>query len=498
MWEVDVEMGKPESSWPSAVTLVLAAGNARQRRWTGATAIEIARRIGEGKKVILADVGARTRLGFAKSLGVQVSEGIVDVLFRGASFSSVARRPEAESFFFLTVGSAPPPLPVLYHHPRWQKIAARLAAADAHLLACVAAEDWLEAGPIPGFEACVVLNALGDEVELPSGARRLAEFLAPPEIREEVAPPELETVEPAPSPPWKEYSKTGGPAGVEPGAQLTASAAALARIRGRSSFVRHAGGLAGMKEFLLPRLGILYPASVRRILSSPRARSVVPAVGLVVAVSFVVALWSVLRNGEAPGDGRVGLEAAAGTPAASAGAPEPGRAMGARPRETSLPYSVAIASYSSFDDALVRQGELAQAGLPVYVAPTPVRGVVYYRVLVGMLPERAQAETLMAELVSAGVKDTLRSWDVRPVRLAFGFGVFPGEPEARAVVASLLDQGVPAYVVPAAAAAGDESLAYRVYAGGFESPEDSGPLATLIRRAGLDSDLVERVGWVPQ
>ena len=46
------------------------------------------------------------------------------------------------------------------------------------------------------------------------------------------------------------------------------------------------------------------------------------------------------------------------------------------PEEISLSYSVVIASFSSFDDALTRQREWATTGTAFYVAPTVVRGVV--------------------------------------------------------------------------------------------------------------------------
>ena len=123
-------MGNPEAKWPHAVTIVLAAESPQQRRWATETAIELVRKLAVDRKVVLADVRGQIPSSIAERLGVEEGEGIVDVLFRGASFSGVSKRPPSESFYFVTAGSAPPPLNVFYHHPRWQKIASRRSLPD--------------------------------------------------------------------------------------------------------------------------------------------------------------------------------------------------------------------------------------------------------------------------------------------------------------------------------------------------------------------------------
>jgi cell division septation protein DedD len=161
---------------------------------------------------------------------------------------------------------------------------------------------------------------------------------------------------------------------------------------------------------------------------------------------------------------------------------------------TRLPYSVAIASYSSFEDALARQKKLTRNDLPVYVAPTPVRGVVYYRVFAGLVAERSEAEALMARLVRDGVKDTVSSWDVRQAQYAFSFGSFASVREAKEQVEALLNQGIQAYTVPVQAGAGAGEVVYHVYAGGYETREAAEPLREQIEAAGLSAELIERVG----
>jgi septal ring-binding cell division protein DamX len=493
-------------SWPHAATLVLAADNPRQRRWAVNTAIEIVRRLAKQRpKVVLADLQTKRPSALAAALGVADGPGISDVLFRDAAFSKVAGRPDGEAFFFLNLGESPPPLQVLFRHPRWAKIAARLRETDAHLLPCVSASDWLEAGPIPGFEACIVLNAAALEVELPGEARRLAEFLAPPEIREEetdaVELPWYASAEPETQPMQGPARSVGDPAD-----QAVPPEPPPAKPKPVTPPPPPPPPVA-VPEPLTPPLA---PAPIFR---RSRRRRIAPFAVAAAAAALVFALWQTVGSRQIP-EGPADLEAAAetastggqATPAAetvepaevaetgSEEGPEEPAAGGTRLREVGLPYSVAIAAYSSLDDAVSRQREWTRADLPFYVAPTVVRGVVYYRVFAGMLPARESAEELMARLVRDGIKDTSRGWDVRQAGLAFNFGTYASSQEARAVLETLFGHGVPAYMVPAAGGAGADSIAYRVYAGGYERPEDAGPLREDIEQAGFDVELVERVG----
>jgi cell division septation protein DedD len=492
MGEVFEAMGPTDTTWPDAVTIVLAAEGPRQRRWALATTIQIARKLATERRVVLADVQVRWPAALADALEVEAGRGIVDVLFRGASFSDVASRPGVEQFFFLPVGSAPPPLQVLYHHPRWRKIAARLTEAKAHLLPCVDSRDWLDAGPIPGFEACIVLNAGGSEIELPSGARKLAELLAPPEIREETPGP-LEDAATAPEPEPETEIEAAGAEDVlseaPPGASTT-EAESVAQEPAAQAADRPAEPQQPVSRVLIE------PA---RRTPRPHRRIGVAAAALVAAAVLVFIVWRAMGSGQPAAEGEP-AEAAADTVTLAQPEVEPGESQPTpRPREVSLPYSVVIASYSSFDDAREAQERWLRADRPVYVAPTPVRGVIWNRVYAGVLAEREAAEELMAQLVREGIKDTLRAWDVRPTRYAFAFGTHANLGAPEAVVETLLVKGIPAYLVQVPSAGPEGGLAYHVYAGGYESPESASPLRELIERAGLeDVELVERVGMVPQ
>ncbi len=535
MGNVEKSALSTDTPWPHAATLVLAAETPRQRNWAVATAIEIIRKLAaERPKVVLADLQTRKPSALAAALGVEEGPGIVDVLFRGASFSASAHRPDREAFFYLSIGTKPPPGQVLYQHPRWKKIAARLSETDAHLLPCVSAGDWLDAGPIPGFEASIVLNAAGLEIELPAGARRLAEFLAPPEIRN-AGDSEVELPAYASPPPEPEIEAPLGPeARVEPEAQseldtqpmlsrppspdpqpeLAPEPEPAAQTDDVEAItpppVRAAGPLttpvpesreepAESPAFAPPPAEAPFRRSPSRSGFRLGRRGIVSGVAVAAAAVLVVALWKTVGGRQIPEES-MPLEAAAAETesvreAETATPPPPPEP---RRQEVPLPYSVAIASFSSFDDAVARQREWTRADIPFYVAPTVVRGVVYYRVFAGMLAERTEAEQLMAQLVQDGVKDTERDWDVRPAGLAFKFGTYPTTRDAREVLETLLGRGVPAYIVPAHGTAEADGFAYHVYAGGYENAGDARPLQEHIERVGLDVELVERVGLVQQ
>jgi cell division septation protein DedD len=482
--------------------LVLAAEEPQQFDWALTAAIEIARKLAEQGKVVLVDAGAGGAL-LAEKLRVGHEGGIVDVLFRGASFSAMARRPVTEKFFFLPLGVSAARHEVLFQHPRWLKIAERLTDADAHLLTCVSAADWVVSGPISGFESCIILNGSGHDVELPAGARRVAEFLAPPKIREAATVGQQE----GPAGDGLDEVETGAPELQEEGrvepASESSDAAALVDSPAVTAKSERAPVVLGVSEPEDASRPSAYWDSLGRWRGrarlaglGPLGRRITAAAAVVAAVVTVAVLWAVLRTGGAPDEASVFQAVAETTAVPAPVTPPPANddRPGGRPRGVGLPYSVAIASYSSFEDALARQKRLARNEMPVYVAPTPVRGVVYYRVFAGLLAERSEAEALMAQLVREGIKDTVRAWDVRQAQFAFSFGTFDSAREAGKKLEELIQLGIHAYRVPVGAGTAESAVAYHVYAGGYETREAAAPLREQIETAGLSAELVERVG----
>ena len=214
-----------------------------------------------------------------------------------------------------------------------------------------------------------------------------------------------------------------------------------------------------------------------------------PVVVAVIAITAVVVLVTLCTIAISSG----GPEGGAGPGAArETGAPPPAAERAASLEETVLAYSVAIASFGSLEEARDRQRQLAGAGPLLYTAPTLVRGSVYYRLFAGMLIDRAEARSLLSLLVDEGIKGAVRDWDVRPTALAFFFGTYPTRREADLAIEGLLRRDIPAYRVPAAT--GGVASGYHVYAGGYETAAEARFLQEQITGAGLDPELVERVG----
>jgi hypothetical protein len=68
-------------------------------------------------------------------------------------------------------------------------------------------------------------------------------------------------------------------------------------------------------------------------------------------------------------------------------------------QEEVLAYSVVVGSYGTLEEARERQRQLSSLGPILYIAPTVVRGSLYYRLYAAMLPDREQAQALQSRLV---------------------------------------------------------------------------------------------------
>lgn len=159
---------------------------------------------------------------------------------------------------------------------------------------------------------------------------------------------------------------------------------------------------------------------------------------------------------------------------------------------TGLPRSVLVASYSSGSQAREAAARLRdEQGGTWIVAPTPVRGSLYWRLFAGALPDAAAGGELMARLVDRGVKDRARDWDVRPTPWAYRAAVHADREAAESRARELRDRGLPAYVLPAP---GREGTVWQVYAGAFETRDAADRLGEMLSEAGVEAELVRRRG----
>jgi cell division septation protein DedD len=160
-------------------------------------------------------------------------------------------------------------------------------------------------------------------------------------------------------------------------------------------------------------------------------------------------------------------------------------------RGVELPYSVLVASYVRWEDALERSSTLESEGDMAFVAPTVIGERVYFRVLAGAVEDRLQAADLMRSLVDKNSKERERAWDMRPVALAFVLGDFASEDAADAERDRLHESGLPAYVLEVDAPGG---VSYRLYSGAFESEAAAAALDSMLAAAGRPSTLETRRG----
>jgi hypothetical protein len=154
-------------------------------------------------------------------------------------------------------------------------------------------------------------------------------------------------------------------------------------------------------------------------------------------------------------------------------------------------YAVELAKYSTSLGALLRVRDELPASLPgrtFAVVPIGADRTLWYRVLAGVTPSRRSADSLLTALRAAGVIDDASSGTVVSVPLAFRLRESVTPVAATTLVRQYLARGVPAYALRQP----DGSI--DLYAGAFESPEQAGLLAPLLRAAGVEPTLVYRTG----
>lgn len=370
-------------------------------------------------------------------------EGMADIFLFGASLRRVATR-TASGIHFVPAGPAVADAAEILEHPRWGRLLSGAAEAEATLLLYVpAGSAGLEA--LARQVPSVVLLATPDEsdrmvADLPPGPAPVV-ILGPPDA-----------TRPLPSPEEVEAGIPDFALGEEAGPRP-----------GVFSSRRHSRG--GSRLVLYLGLLLLVLAGGWLLARALGARTL--------DLGF-------LRGGDAPVAEQTGASAA------------PPQAV-----ERPLPFSVAIEAHQDLAVAQERAGSLANAHerTAFFVAPILVDEVVYYRVMAGPLPDSASAASVMRALVVQGDKRAESAWDVRPTRLAFHLGEYPTRAAAVDREAELAEGGIPGYIVEIPYSHGPSR--YRLYAGAYETAEQAGLLARLLREAGIESPLVERTGQPP-
>ncbi len=388
--------------------------------------------------------------------------GLTAALSGEMTVSAIARSAPRQSFAYLPAGTPALPLGRLREIPAFRSLLRRVAEHGGTLLLYVAEEALDEdGGPDPDHDlpvdGCIAIGDVED-LALTVGALLLARVERPSTERGASTPSAAEEQDPSVS-----AETLDPPDGVD----------------------EKSSDRKGKVPAWAPWLGV--------------------AAGLMLA-------WLAWGSFDSRGAGGDQAESAGGAPAvvtadvgretdaqSSARGGEPETAAGESgevPAESEfsapdLPYSVLVASFTLPEDANRQLRELDTDALLVFVAPTPIRGRTYYRILAGAREDRLGAEALMRELVDAGAKEQLRAWDVRPVRFSYELGTYSESRAADRRVDQLQDAGVPAYRLEGGT---EQEPNYRIYAGAYESEQAAEVLGRALENAGEPARLVTRRG----
>lgn len=519
-------------------SVVLLVDAADDRVWAADAAIGIASGWARaGRRVVLADLHLDEPIVHDR-LGEPNLDGVADVFLYGASLSRAARPVPGRGFYLISAGTyAEDPAAVL-GHPRWPRIAAGFADAQATLLLFVQAGASGLAS-LAGWAPTAIV--LGAPAGLPDGLRvravaapplaaaaagvpqgepepfeELEPFGEPEQVEEPAAfaeqepwterepelPPEEEPfLEPDPVPgpeviAWTDpYEEREDPLLGEYAQGIPASTLPAGAVKEREADLRDPPPVpAASRERELQREE---PAGARR-------RWVRPLVLVLVGAALVYAALYAVDRFNPDLFGRILRGGAAGDPAADSAAPADKAAPAAAPATPAaapLPYSVQAKAFASLRAArqLVESGSASLPGVPLYVSPELVDRVLYYKVLAGLLPDTTQAAGLSRRVVEAGLveeADARGTWAlVQFTPLAFDLGEYPDLAAAAARVDSLQLRQVPAYAVMLPYSDGTDR--WRVYGGAFRDSVGADGMRRMLSDRGIEARLVDRVGAAP-
>lgn len=437
------ELPPPLRSPGGGGLVLLLAGGAPG--WAAGVALDIAEAWAQnGRRVVIADLMLEDPL-LHERLGVPNLDGMVDVFFYGASLSKTARPVPGRDFYFVPAGTYTADRESVYTHPRWPRIAAGFAEADASLLVLASGDA---ATLVDTLEGSAELILLGDSAEPPeAGAPPRARLVPAAEEASDGAPAAGSDSPPAPSP-----SEVPPP----PDATL--------------------------------------PEGVRVARRTPRHRGLAPFLWLLGAAGVAGGLLYLflLRNPEAlppaPAPAGEGLAAGPTVRGEIEGVP--------------LPYSVQVVAFNSFAAARDRLREYQDrfTEAPLYISPQAEQGVLYYKLLAGMAADTATAGVLRDALVAADIiseeEAAPGAWSLtRETPLAYQLGEFATQEEAATTADSLLTREIPTYAVGVPTSGGGE--AWILYAGAFPDSAAAGTLGATLQQTGIAASLVTRVGPSP-
>jgi hypothetical protein len=527
----------PALEWGAAgqgapvVLLVSAAGD---RAWAADAAVALATAWARaGRRIVLADLHLQEPVVHER-LGEANQDGVVDVFLYGASLSRTARPVPGRGFYLISSGTYTEDPDAVLRHPRWPRIAAGFADAQATLLLFVPAgaaglaalAEWAPAAVLLGGADAGRLPAglRVQAVAAPAGALPLAdegldvealaddgfdvEPAAPAEIRVEpaaaaMAPPAAEpaeaatVVEPADAAPveaevipWTDpYEEREDRLLGEYADGIPASTLPAGAVKTREADLRDPPPAMPAERVVVP----------------PKRNWLRGVLLVLLGAAVVFGVMTLIDRANPELFGRFLGRGAAGAAADSvpaAQAPAAAAVPAPAPAPVALPYSVRAKAYASLRAArqMVESDTARLSGVPLYISPELEQRILYYRVMAGTLVDTVQASRLREQLVYAGLVEEADAqeggWSmVHYTPLAFQLGEFPDRAAARVHADSLLGREVPAYVVQLPAAGGGEL--WRVYGGAFRDSASAEGMRRILADKRIEAPLVERVGTQP-
>lgn len=158
-----------------------------------------------------------------------------------------------------------------------------------------------------------------------------------------------------------------------------------------------------------------------------------------------------------------------------------------------LPYVVALEAHRELATALERVATLheVEPRLSFHVAPLERENTMFYHVMAGPVRDSAAALVLRDTLIARGHKTTPTPTDVRRSPLAFLVGAHEDAAAAAAQLEELRRLDIPAYTIARA-----DAPRYQNFVGGFVAPAEADVVRQLLRAAGIRDSLVTRTGSI--
>jgi hypothetical protein len=474
---------EPVPELPAGAALVALVPAIGDLDLAAAAAWEFARRVANaGRRVALIDCYVDEPRLHAVA-GESNEDGIVDVFDYGASLSRIARAQPEGSLFFVPAGTFSPDPAGMMARPRWRRLSAGFRHEDAVMLLflppdCIGALASEVDGLValaPGQPDADLAGSPEIQAALRRGTPLLATFsgsagMAPPpapppapsQRREQPAPPQPPD-EPAASVAAQPPSRADAPsAAVEPSSAVIAKPAAPPRRQPD------------------PDLDLPLDWTEPKVEAPRRFRAVY---GLLLVLAAAVAVFAYRRQlgWGGPGDAPPPEPVARLAPAYRSLAPHP---------VDTLPFAVQVAAWTSFPQALEDADTIEGRGFHPMVAPVRIQRTLWYRIYVGPVASRREADSLLRAVRSAGL-DGSRAAAVALVPLSFALRRAASLLAARAERDRLRSAGLAAFVL------GQGDGAYRVFTGAFDQPDQAVYLDSLLTSTGSAGPLGPRVGFRP-